>query len=444
MKKIFFPVMVLFLVTATFFSCSKDGVEDVPLVNEKETETYSAVSILFPNTLTLRSADPDAANIGESAVTSVGVFVVDNFSGFIHKGIFNSSQFTPVGDAYKLTSAVKTTTGDKSIYVVLNPTSTILDAIDLQKAGAFGDGTINGTADMVFVTSTDVVMTSIEAKAATLSVKTEAEALAAPLSITVQRNTSKIAVKKKTATIPVVGGSVDNLQFATIVEAKKSYLIQQGGSTYETVKTPAQDINNLIADNEYFTKLVAPTSWKDINEHSALNKDLAGYYALENVNTTKLAGNTTAAIIKAQFTPSANSVVTDYATDGTRTMGTITPGTSFYVKKSDYTYWSQEAYNKALANGFTADHFSKLYENGIGYYRIWVQDANNNKGVLRNNYYILSVNKISGPGLPYVPGVDPDDNTNPGDPNLPIDEDTYISAEVTVLPWNVETSDHEI
>lgn len=443
MKKSILLTMFSVLTVLAFLSCSKNDEEPFTPPSEG-VETYSAVSISFPERMNLRVEDPDAANSVESTVTSVGVYIIDDLTGFMHKGLFNNTQFTKAGDVYTLTSAVKTTTGNKSIYVVLNPTLEIQDAIDLQKAGAFGDGTINGTADITFVTATDVVMASVTAKSVTLTQKSEVEAVASPLDITVQRNTAKIAVKKKTATIPVVGGSVADLQFATIVEAKKSYLIQQGGNTYETVKTPAQNIDNLTPDNEYFTKLAAPTDWKDINEYSVANKNLDGYYALENVNATKLVGNTTAAIVKAQFTPSDNSVVMAYASDGTRTMGSITPGTSFYVKKSDYTYWSETAYQNALDNEFTADHFSKLYENGTGYYRIWVQDAENKKGVLRNNFYILNINKITGPGLPYVPGVDPDDETNPEDPNLPIDEDTYISVEVTVLPWNVETSDHEI
>ena len=48
-------------------------------------------------------------------------------------------------------------------------------------------------------------------------------------------------------------------------------------------------------------------------------------------------------------------------------------------------------------------------------------------GVLRNNWYDLTVNKISGPGYPDVPEVKP---------NTPDDEDTkYISVSVKILDW---------
>lgn len=90
----------------------------------------------------------------------------------------------------------------------------------------------------------------------------------------------------------------------------------------------------------------------------------------------------------------------------------------------------------------------KTYKNGESYYiaRIkhfgddltpWKEgdatyDENNQNwlgryGVLRNNWYDLTINKISGPGYPDVPKVKPTD---------PDDEDTkYISVSVKILDW---------
>ena len=90
----------------------------------------------------------------------------------------------------------------------------------------------------------------------------------------------------------------------------------------------------------------------------------------------------------------------------------------------------------------------KTYQNGESYYiaRIkhfgddltpWKEgdktyDENNlnwlgRYGVLRNNWYDLTINKISGPGYPDVPEVKPD---------TPDDEDTkYISVSVKILDW---------
>ena len=59
-------------------------------------------------------------------------------------------------------------------------------------------------------------------------------------------------------------------------------------------------------------------------------------------------------------------------------------------------------------------------------------DINNNKylgryGVLRNNWYELTVGKVSGPGTPDVPTIKP---TEPDDESY-----KYISVSVKILSW---------
>ena len=439
MKKVKFLTMAF--IAFAFFACTEDEVKIETPVNTGE-ETHSAVSLSFPKTA-LKSADHAAANSVETTVTTVGVYVVDVVSNLMHGKVFDDSQFVKNGDNYKLTSTLKTTTGEKRVYVVLNPSTTLQSNIDDLRGGIFGEIALDGTATD-YVTESNLVMSSVSATQATLVVMDETEALADPVEIIVQRNTAKVAVKEKTASTPVVGGSIADFEFALVTEAKKSYLIQQGGNTLGTVLTPGRNIAPLTADNDYFTKLATPSAWKSVNASATENSALNGYYALENVNDLNVMGNTTAAIIKAQFTPTDNTVVVAYAENGVRTMGSITPGESFYVKKSDYSYWSETAYNEAINYGAAVGDFSQIYEDGASYYRVWVQDSEGNRGVLRNTYYVLNITKISGPGLPYVPGVDPEDPTNPEDPNQPIEEDTHISVEVIILPWDVQSSDHEI
>ena len=68
-------------------------------------------------------------------------------------------------------------------------------------------------------------------------------------------------------------------------------------------------------------------------------------------------------------------------------------------------------------------------------------DANNTKylgryGVLRNNWYDLTINTISGPGYPDVPEVKPTD---------PDDEDTkYISVSVKILDWAKRSHSYDL
>ena len=89
-------------------------------------------------------------------------------------------------------------------------------------------------------------------------------------------------------------------------------------------------------------------------------------------------------------------------------ISTYAGGESYYVARikhfgDDLTKWESGTYND--------DNLSFL-----GRY-----------GVLRNNWYVLTVNSVSGPGYPSVPEVKP---------NTPDDEDDkYISVSVKILKW---------
>lgn len=97
----------------------------------------------------------------------------------------------------------------------------------------------------------------------------------------------------------------------------------------------------------------------------------------------------------------------------------------------------------------------KTYENGECYYIARIKHFNEltpwssgqtygtdnatflgRYGVLRNNWYELTVSKVSAPGYPDVPVVDP---------KTPDDEDTkYINVEVKILDWAKRTQDVEL
>ncbi len=97
------------------------------------------------------------------------------------------------------------------------------------------------------------------------------------------------------------------------------------------------------------------------------------------------------------------------------------------------------------------DYIVQFYQFGLNYYDIFIQHDETQKighlgrwGMVRNNHYTLSINSISGPGLPYVPDpTDPEikdpQNPDPKDPE-PADKDmAYIDATITVNPWTMWT-----
>lgn len=445
-------ILLSMLAIATLASCNKDE----NLVASTGEETYAGISVAFPKLATRAVTADENATTEEQAVESLGVYVV-GADGTLHSKVFPKAEFEEgAGNYYQLKAALKTTTGDKNIFVVLNPTAEVSAAIGAKRTVAFGENEYQLTADK-FMTTTSMVMSSTKAKSVTLEVQDNSTALAQPIHVSVQRNLAKVAVLSKNGSSGTfttsAGHTVKGLEFASITLAKNSYLIQQlnvAGDpiSLANIKTPGMSYvfppgPSPIA-NDYWNTVVAPTVYDDVMEApaTAAPKSYNAFYALENINTKNVVGNTTAAIIKANVTLKSGVVVTAYdTTTGSRDIGTLAEGNTFYVKLSDNTVWSEAGYNNAVVAGgaysLTAADFSKPYVGGVSYYRIWVKDSNSAIGIIRNNYYIMQINNITGIGLPEVPGT-------VVDPETPVEDDTYIAVTVEVLAWNIENSEHNL
>ncbi len=95
--------------------------------------------------------------------------------------------------------------------------------------------------------------------------------------------------------------------------------------------------------------------------------------------------------------------------------GKITSGISTYLNGEAY-YIARIKHFNALTPWNPGEAYESHNDKYLGRY-----------GVLRNNWYSLSVNKVSGLGYPEVPEVKP---------NVPDDEnDKYINVEVKILDW---------
>lgn len=154
---------------------------------------------------------------------------------------------------------------------------------------------------------------------------------------------------------------------------------------------------------------------------------------------------------KAEEVLGITPAVTVTLNDGIKAAGThVLDATNVTIKsgEDDKTSKVVDQINTKLGFDKTKGIGIKTYKNGESYYiaRIkhfgddltpWKEgdktyDSNNlnwlgRYGVLRNNWYDLTINKISGPGYPDVPEVKPD---------TPDDEDTkYINVSVKILDW---------
>ena len=96
-------------------------------------------------------------------------------------------------------------------------------------------------------------------------------------------------------------------------------------------------------------------------------------------------------------------------TDATVGLSTFESGVSYYIARVKH-------FNELTPWNAGDKTYDSNNANWLGRY-----------GVLRNNWYELSVNSVSGPGYPDVPKVNP---TDPDDVN-----DQYINVEVKILDW---------
>lgn len=84
----------------------------------------------------------------------------------------------------------------------------------------------------------------------------------------------------------------------------------------------------------------------------------------------------------------------------------------------------------------------EYFQNGVCYYNILIRHddaitatmAHGKYGVVRNNWYTLTINSVKQPGTPWIP-----DKTDPTDPEKPGENDddaeAYLSVNIVVDPW---------
>lgn len=198
-------------------------------------------------------------------------------------------------------------------------------------------------------------------------------------------------------------------------------------------------------------------------------------YCLENTmdaNAQQL-GFTTKVVVKATYTPNG-----------------LTPNSSYFSWKGNYYTLDQlkEEYTKTGSGGLktdlpiflkkaklvagdadqsTIDNFItnlqasgltaktgiigrfcavRYYHESVCYYDVLIRHdqsvtekmALGRYGVVRNNWYHLELQSVSGPGTPWIP--DPSDPDNPTPPGTDDDEaDAYISVKITINPWTYWT-----
>lgn len=90
----------------------------------------------------------------------------------------------------------------------------------------------------------------------------------------------------------------------------------------------------------------------------------------------------------------------------------------------------------------------RYYHESVCYYDVLIRHDQNvttkmalgRYGVVRNNWYHLELQSVSGPGTPWIPDPSDPDPTNPTPPGTDDDEaDAYLSVKITINPWTYWT-----
>lgn len=456
MNKFFFAALAA---TTLLASCAKeDGINNESQTGTGE-QTYAGISITLPASAGTRAEDPNAGINAEKAITTVGVYIVDNATARLdYKVLTVAADFnapTTNGSTqqvyYTAKTAVPTVTGMKKVYVVANPPASLQS-----KLGASGATAMNAIAfgspktDFLTGTLTSMVMTGAYSGLLNMTEPVSATDAVDPtklISITIGRNLSKAVLQKGEDYAVTPAGSTTTLTWSLSNEAKDAHFIKQTNSLYYTVPASAIAAGTGAGDAYWTNFTETAVDYIDVLPYGTGDNKTAAYveskYMFENLPAAFHQGNTTAARIKGVFKP---ATVYSGVTAGVPTVdAAFAQGTTFMLSRIDGSYWTEAGAAAAAAanyNGHSTANFATdfaTYTDGVGYYTIWVNDGLGNMGVNRNGYYLMQINEVRGPGQPTDPTTDPTI-----DPTEPIAEDTNLGVEITVLNWDFLKSIQDI
>lgn len=260
---------------------------------------------------------------------------------------------------------------------------------------------------------TKFVMSS-EKLATIRGIKASTEQYPAEVEITIERLAAKVDYKvakesfettDKTGTVKILGAElVNDFKKGTLLFKRVGGSVDASTFTYLGEETPTSgDATNWVVDaydtsaksekdyNKYYPSFSPATITDDANNTNWIHLG----YTMENTNdvsSDELGKYATGVVFKAQYTPK------DFATEGT----------DFYYLNNTFYSSIQEIKDKNLPGleGLTETNYESygidFYDGGICYYTWWIRHSNNEGnnimryGIVRNNWYLLTVNSIKG------------------------------------------------
>lgn len=305
----------------------------------------------------------------------------------------------------------------------------------------------------------------------------------------VNRMSAKVTVSENQSGVTTGNNNTDKFTFQgwELNITNKSIGLYTDIVTYDNASTSAvqgiyrKDANYLLADQPVQAKIgdefncLTNGGNDPANDMSPVAKAKgADAYCFENTMDApaQKLGYTTKAVVKAKYTPASITEGSSYffwhgsyltltelkALYLTHSVGTgLKTDLPIFLKKAGLMASSvtdQTDINNAV-DALTANDFDavtgvkgrycavRYYHESVCYYDVLIRHDQNvtadmalgRYGVVRNNWYGLTINSAGSPGTPWIPDpTDPDDPTKPGTDDDDNSE-AYLSVSITVNPW---------
>lgn len=427
--------LAMALALTALAGCNKEN--EVPDMNPgvEGVKTYAAFSVSVKAAESTRAVTghDDNADAVEQTISTLNLFI---FNG----GVLETTGTIELDGNNVGTTTLVTTTGVKEIYAVANAKSDMTLAVGKTladfKALAVNAGTTSTTADENIAATGEFVM--IGKTETNLLQQDEATAKSSPVAITVARGAAKVQMQYNPATVTQnanLKGIFSEPKYLVAQMNTKMYLPREGYELTPAGTTAGQaDTNPQDGTYDHLTTVPADmTNAKDAAV--AWNYEFANsFYTAENVNEAPVTGNTTFALVQLKYAPNESEIQgtnKNLATDGTFYLlwnKTANTGTIYADQGEANTEQAKEPTKLEV----------KIYTGGRCYYRVNLRDIaktalQQKYCVQRNHFYKINITQINSLGGSST--TDPD-VVVPTDPTTPLEESTYISADITIEAWN--------
>jgi hypothetical protein len=486
MKKVGFLVMALTAMTVT--SCSKEDLS-AGGDNSEGSNSYISISVQAPVDSDLKSrangADEAASTAAEKAITKVIYYGFDKDNVCLNAGEVTGMTVTETGGTPTKSNAIAVSSKVEQIFVVVNPTAAMINGTGAAKGLPFAtvNAAVTGiTSSAEYADATDMMMTNSEGLVA-ITPSTDANPAGTP--VTVDRVVSKVTSAAFTATpgtnVPA-GAAVVVTGFA-LNTTNKSMFPYAEYITYGAQTASYRVDANFTAAIEGIAALDAAFGWlTNATAPAVFTADAK--YCLENTVSAAATNNNniTSMMIKATYFPATFPTSESWFTyqgvaytfAGLKAAYTALADktafdafmTTLDVTNKFDTYADLDAFEVALGANNTAYAFAKIssptlilryFKEGVCYYSVPLNHDNSvtgdntlgRWGVVRNNSYAVTIDKIMNPGLPFIPDpTDPDitdpANPDPLEPETPDEIEANISVSITMNKWSSWTQNVEL